>query len=300
MTTPCPHCQVGIEIDSPTLAALAGRSHFACPVCQGHVPVPVELGEEEILLAACMHCDGEFEVDQANLAILRRTTEFPCPICAGMLSSSIFHAPALAGASQAPAAEPTGVASPGWRPPPRGGYKKPQPKRSAPRFQALRGMNRNLLILGSMVLLLLAGLGMFIASKHTGNVTLTREDRVREIINNQYFKDLIASGKADKQELLAMWDIRPYGTGYVGISGKKTGWEQAAAIADRVGATVMRLDPPDSAARAALLQWMPDITADLGGETLWLFDHGKPKVIAASVVNPVTTKERPRRVVVHW
>lgn len=40
MITLCPHCQTEIEIDATTLAALAGQSHFACPVCQGAVAVP--------------------------------------------------------------------------------------------------------------------------------------------------------------------------------------------------------------------------------------------------------------------
>lgn len=40
MITPCPHCSVQIEIDPATHAALVGQSHFACPSCQGAVPLP--------------------------------------------------------------------------------------------------------------------------------------------------------------------------------------------------------------------------------------------------------------------
>lgn len=40
MITTCPHCQVAINIDPPTLAALAGHQQFNCPACQGVVAVP--------------------------------------------------------------------------------------------------------------------------------------------------------------------------------------------------------------------------------------------------------------------
>jgi hypothetical protein len=40
MITPCPHCRAEIEIDAETRSALKGQSHFACPMCQGAVPVP--------------------------------------------------------------------------------------------------------------------------------------------------------------------------------------------------------------------------------------------------------------------
>ncbi len=40
MNTPCPHCQIQIEIDPETLAALQGNALFQCPSCGVEVPVP--------------------------------------------------------------------------------------------------------------------------------------------------------------------------------------------------------------------------------------------------------------------
>ena len=160
--------------------------------------------------------------------------------------------------------------------------------------------DRNLLVLGVAVLLLLGGAAIYLALSTKGDTHVTREERIREIIRNQHFTDLIASGKTTKEELLALWDIRPYGIGFVGLSGKTGSWDEIESLATGVGATVLKLDPPGAAARPALLAWLAEVTADLSGETLWVLDHGETKVVAAPVVNRVTTPDRPRRVLLHW
>jgi hypothetical protein len=40
MKIACPHCSQPLELDSETLIALEGASHFNCPTCGGAVPVP--------------------------------------------------------------------------------------------------------------------------------------------------------------------------------------------------------------------------------------------------------------------
>ena len=51
MKATCPHCQV--EIDPATHAALAGHSHFACPACQGAVPLPAPVKLQQHPLPGC-------------------------------------------------------------------------------------------------------------------------------------------------------------------------------------------------------------------------------------------------------
>jgi hypothetical protein len=48
MTTTCPHCSAPLELDPETLAALRGQQHFACPSCQGPVPVPPLSGHRPV------------------------------------------------------------------------------------------------------------------------------------------------------------------------------------------------------------------------------------------------------------
>lgn len=296
MITPCPHCQVQIEIDPPTLAALAGCDHFNCPTCQGEVPVPGPQGES--VVAPCLHCGEVFELDLPTIAALRAKVVFPCPICSRMLPTSMFHTSGELDAEQSARAAKKPVATPGWKPPATGQRKAA--KTLVKYSKVLSGMNRNFLILGAAALLMLGGIGFFLASRSQGNTMLTREGRIREMIRNRYFSDLIAAGKADKKALLALWDIRPFGTGFIGITGKTAAWEQAPALAREVGAGVLRLDPPDTAARTALMDWLPAITEELAGETHWLLDHGEPKTVSAPVVNRVSTMDRERRVMLHW
>ncbi len=186
----------------------------------------------------------------------------------------------------------------------RPGAKSPQSKTPAASEHAItaisRGMKRNLVVLGVAVLALLGGTGIYLALTTKGDTYLTREERIREIIRNQYFTDLIASGKTTKKELLTLWDIRPYGVDFVGLTGKAGGWDESATLAAGVGATVLKLDPPDASARTVLLEWLAGVTADLGGETHWVLDHGDPKTVTAQTLNRVTTMERPRRVLLHW
>jgi hypothetical protein len=302
MNIPCPHCHSDLELDAETLKAMGEATAFSCPVCQGVVPLPESQPIEESVIAPCLYCGEDLKMDRANFAILRKRATFPCPLCSKMLPTSMFSF----GDDRLPS-------------------KAKPPKSSSPRFQTLRQMNRNFLILGSVALLTLGGIGLFLVSRSTGDVVKTREDRVRETVNNRFFTDLIASGRADKKTLLKSWDILPYGTGYVGISGEIGTWQETEALAKKVGAIVFRLDPSEKVdtnswwwrnqvtrglvsltdpgeapARAAFLTWLPDVVADLEGETLWFSDHGEAKVIAGSTGGRVTSMDRKRRVILYW
>jgi hypothetical protein len=102
MTTPYPHCQVQIDIEPESLAALQGHANFLCPSCEGLVPVP---------------------------PVTRHPVKF------------------TAAAAVRPA----------------------KPLRSSAVPSALHGLNRNLLIVGSIALLVLGGLGFFLTSRRSGD-----------------------------------------------------------------------------------------------------------------------------------
>ena len=173
----------------------------------------------------------------------------------------------------------------------RPGAKAPQPMAPATSGNAItaisRGLNRNLLVLGIAVLVLLGGLGIYLALTTKGDTYQTREERISEIIRNQYFTDLIASGKTTRKELLGLWDIRPYGLGFVGVSNETRTWEQAAELAGRTGSTILMVDPADAVARPLMLNWLAEVTTDLDGATLWLLDNGEPKVLHAPEMSRV-------------
>ncbi|MCB1205381.1 MAG: hypothetical protein KDN18_14060 [Verrucomicrobiae bacterium] len=249
----------------------------------------------------CPYCTQILELSPEVLASFAGDPHFPCPACGGRVP-----VPEMTTPDSAPKRKgrqslllPTGGAA--GRPSLKASPPKVEPAASARSGAAVfLGMNRNLLILGIAVLLLLGGTGIYLAVSTKGDTHQTREERIREIIRNRYFTDLIASGKTTKKELLALWDIRPYGVGYIGLTGKTGTWDEAADLASGVGATVLRLDPPDAVARTAMLEWLGGFTGELGGETIWLLDHGEPKATAAPTVNRVTTLDRPRRVLLHW
>ncbi len=91
-------------------------------------------------------------------------------------------------------------------------------------------MNRNLLVLGSVALLILGGFAFFVASRKSGDTHVTKQ-----IINNTYFQQLIASGATTREDLEALEIIRPYGDGLIGISRENFDWPGAVGFAGRAG-----------------------------------------------------------------
>lgn len=234
----------------------------------------------------CPRCSQKLELSSEDATLLRAQPSFPCPTCGGLLSlPPVVTVPM----PQRPAENAS---------PPKTASARRNPVAAV--AEACRGMNRNLRILGMSVLVLLGGLGIYMALKPGGDVRNTRQQFLREVIRNQYFTDLIASGATTEKELLGLWDIRAFGIGFVGLTEEQCAWEKAPELAKRMGASVLTLDSPDAATRAPLLHWLTGFSADLGSVTLWLMDHGEPKVLHAPEVSRVTTMDRPRRVLLAW
>ena len=251
----------------------------------------------------CPRCSQKLELSPEDAALLRAEPSFPCPTCGGLLAlPAVVTVPMPQGSAAQTVPSPMKVPMP-QQPAAKG---PPLMTAAAGRnpvadvLDAYHGMNRNLRILGVSVLMLLGGLGIYMALKPGGDVHNTRQQILREVIRNQYFTDLIASGATTEKELLGLWDIRAYGIGFVGLTEEQCAWDKAPELAKRMGASVLNLDPPDAASRTPLLYWLTDFSADLGGTTHWLMDHGEPKVLHAPELSRVTTMERPRRVLLAW
>jgi hypothetical protein len=216
METTCPHCSQAIEIDPVTLQSLHGRSHFACPACEGMVPVP---------------------------------------------------------GARAKASSPAGPA---------------------------RGLNRNLLILGTAALLTLGGVVWFIASRKSGDVQKTTRNILNETINNKFFQDLIAAGKVTEQQLRdSIAEIQPAGNGFIGISKTKAPAAEAAALAQRLGAEVLNLNTA-AAHPGSLLGWTGAFFPEHSDHPAWVLQGTAFSLIESGERFPVPNESTPRPVFLHW
>jgi hypothetical protein len=139
------------------------------------------------------------------------------------------------------------------------------PKQTAPRgtrkpaaeavARAHRGLSRNMLVLGTIALLTLGGVSLFLASKDGGNIFNIFQNTTNQIINNSYFTQLIASGATTEEDLQSIAEIRPYGDGFIGVSKAAMSWEEAVKLAQRCGARMLE-QPVAAGEKKRLVDWM--------------------------------------------
>jgi hypothetical protein len=108
------------------------------------------------MTTTCPHCQAEIEIDLATLASLQGQENFACPLCGGPIPVPKMPAGPVK-VSAAAAIRPSQVSA--------------MPS-AATLASAHRGLNRNFLILGSVVLLVLGGIGIFLASQKSGDKTV--------------------------------------------------------------------------------------------------------------------------------
>ncbi len=127
---------------------------------------------------SCPRCSQHIEIDGETLAALQATSHFSCPAC-----SAAVPVPRVAGHAAVPPLAPA--------------RRHADLARRSPTSAASgihRGLNRNLLILGSAALLVLGGLAFFIASRwsnplfprlRSGHRHLQRLSPQKQIPSNQ-------------------------------------------------------------------------------------------------------------------
>ena len=234
----------------------------------------------------CPHCSLVLELTPDFLRSLGGERVIACSSCGGVMSLPEVAGPAVAERPSKPQRKPEAVSA----------------KAAAEAVvKANRGLSRNMRLLGVAVLLLLGGMAVYLAMQPGGTTYNTKRHVIQDIVRNQFFTDLIASGATTEAALIdGLADVRAHGTGFIGMSAEKVPFATAAALARRIGARVLQLDPPEAAAREVMLRLLPPLTKEAPTETHWLLDHGEPKIFHGSEVSRVTTLERPRRVLLHW
>ena len=163
-----------------------------------------------------------------------------------------------------------------------------------------RGMNRNLLILGSITLLTMGGVAVFLASRKGGDTFNTKQNITNEIIHNNYFTQLIASGVTTEKDLDAVTDIRPYGDGFIGMSKESMVWERAQALAKRTGSGIMSVEHWEGGSRQQSLEWLSSVDKTKLSPTLWIQEQGEARVLADSEVVKENRMGRERNTILHW
>ena len=227
----------------------------------------------EAMKTTCPHCSVHIDIDPETHAALQGQTYFQCPGCNGLVAVPPMSAASPQAASPAPA--PTLA-------------------------QAHRGLNRNLLILGSAALLVLGILGVFLASRQRADTVTHITNVNREIIHNSYFQNLIASGTTTQKELEAMAVIRPFEDGFIGVSLTNLAWDDAVSLAGRVGAGLLDFGKVDYTKRNPILDWLGDNLAKHLVVPVWVQERGQPRILDGTEILSSSVLERERKAIVHW
>ena len=234
----------------------------------------------------CPHCAQHISIDTETLAELQGQEHFPCPACDGLVP-----VPQATGAMPvAPVRTDADTAS---------FQSTPTPTAANTPAQAHRGLNRNLLILGSAALLVLGGLGFFLASR-SGSIFNSEQKITNEIIHNTYFQSLIASGVTTMKDLDAIADIRPYGNDFIGISKESLPWDGSTAVARRAGALVLDPGLADTKGRKDLTTWLGQTFTDDLAASVWVQEGGQARILDGAEMLVVNHLERPRKVLLRW
>lgn len=227
---------------------------------------------------SCPHCTQVIELTPEVHAQLQGQPHLACPVCQGLMA-----VPPMPGQPPKPApSRPQG----------------PAIKAADVAKQAHRGVNRNLRIFGVVALLVLGGIGAFLAMR-SGNVFNTNQN-IQQIINNQFFQNLISSGKTSRQALEEMAEIRADGQDFVGVSRGKLTWQEAQDLAKRTSSQILTIEPVGNDLRKPHLDRLTKLFPVLHGLTSWVSEEDLPTLIDSPDLARATTPDRPRQALFQW
>lgn len=237
----------------------------------------------------CPHCSQNIEIDGESLEVLKEIESFECPSCSGVILTPKLETqpPPQVGPPKKTSHDQTGASS----------AKKEQTQ--GPIDASIR-MNRNVRLLGVLALLIIGGLVIWLASRPGGNVFNTNQTIRQEIIENEFFTRLIASGVTTKAQLEKAKGITAYGNGFIGLSEEVWTWNEAQTLARRSGAQVLDLALIPKEGRKELGGWLGENFPSSIGSVAWVTDNGKPKVIDCPDVLATKAVEQRRRVFLSW
>jgi hypothetical protein len=227
---------------------------------------------------SCPHCSQTLELTPEVHAQLQGQPHFDCPECGGAI-----------------AVPPMTPQRPS-RPEP----KAPQAAASTANAVAKTqlGLSRNMRWLGLAALLVLGAVGVFVALR--GGNTINTTQNIQQFINNQFFQNLLTSGKATRQALEEMLAIHADESNYVGVSRDKLTWAQAQDLARRAGAQVLALEPEGHDLRQPRLERLAKLFPELHGLTTWVSDADLPALVDSPDLAHASTPERPRQALFQW
>ncbi len=242
------------------------------------------------MTTTCPHCSTHLEIDEETLAALQGQPHFSCPSCQGPVAvPPLFgHRPVAPVRVSPPAAMATPAAA-----------IPTAPSSPAAIDRTRRGINRNILILGSVILLVLGGLAFFLVSRG-GNIFNSEQRITKQIINNSYFQNLIASGGTTKRDLEAFAMIRPYQDGFIGVSNEAISWEQAAELAGKTGSQVLSLDEVAGESRQQVLAWLESTFRSHLSPPVWVCERGEARILDGPEILTVAALDRKRKAVLQW
>jgi len=224
---------------------------------------------------SCPQCSQHIEIDDASLKELQGMTSIECPTCSGAVPVGEF-ARVRGSEKRALANTPARIAA------------------------ALARTHRNVRILGILALLVLGGLAIYLATRPAGNDYNTRRLIRDQIIQNEFFTRLIASGATTKKELEAVEEIVPYGAGFIGLSGEKYSLNQAHDMAARTSSDVLDVSLTAKDSRKEFGGWLAENFPSSLGRTSWVRADGRERVIDSPDILPTQALDIPRRVFLSW
>jgi hypothetical protein len=159
-----------------------------------------------------------------------------------------------------------------------------------------RSLGTTRLVFGLIALCTLAGLAFFLAQRKTGDTVTSETTITNSITHNNYFTQLIASGVTTAADLESIGDIRPFGSGFIGISRAPLLWTDAVALAARTGSEILPLDPLSGESRKQLLSSL-SAHITLG---LWVKENGTASILTDTVSRRPTGSDSIMRAVFLW
>lgn len=167
-------------------------------------------------------------------------------------------------------------------------------------LKTTRSLNFTTLLLGMMALLTLGALAFFLAQRRTGDVTTVESSTTNTQVSNSYFQQLMANGVATAGDLEALADLGADGDRFIAVSRRALPFAAAEALAGRVGAEVLSVEPSDEGSRRLLAGWMGGALDPAGSPEVWVRANGIPYLFDGSELRVPAAASLERRVLMQW
>ena len=168
------------------------------------------------------------------------------------------------------------------------------------RWRNLNSLHRNLLLFGSAALITLGALGFFLASKRPGNTHLNETKTSHRVLQNEYFRRLVAEGRVTEDDLAGITGPLPLDDGFTAVTTEKMTWQMAGQLASRLNARILPIDSVSGRDAQDIGSFLEQSFPNFKGSTLWISARQAPFIIDLPDHAPATDLECKRHVVLFW